>query len=64
MDLHPDFRDLLGEFVRGNVRFVVLGGYAVGHRLEQGTRLGRLQGGDDIVLVPTSPSLVGARKNR
>jgi hypothetical protein len=31
MDLHPDFKDLLAEFVRGNVRFVVLGGYAVGH---------------------------------
>ncbi len=31
MDLHPDFRDLLAEFVGANVRFVVLGGYAVGH---------------------------------
>lgn len=31
MDLHPDFRDLLVEFVRERVRFVVLGGYAVGH---------------------------------
>ncbi len=31
MDLHPDFKDLLAEFVRGKVRFVVLGGYAVGH---------------------------------
>ncbi len=31
MELHPDFRDLLAEFVRGSVRFVVLGGYAVGH---------------------------------
>ncbi len=31
MDLHPDFNDLLAEFVAGNVRFVVLGGYAVGH---------------------------------
>src|SRR5689334_22631894 len=31
MDLHPDFRDLLAEFVAANVRFVVLGGYAVGH---------------------------------
>ncbi|MFO0675859.1 MAG: hypothetical protein U0169_04955 [Polyangiaceae bacterium] len=30
MDLHPDFRDLLAEFVRADVRFVVLGGYAVG----------------------------------
>lgn len=31
MDLHPDFNDLLAEFVHGSVRFVVLGGYAVGH---------------------------------
>jgi hypothetical protein len=31
VDLHPDFRDLLAEFVRSGVRFVVLGGYAVGH---------------------------------
>jgi hypothetical protein len=28
MDLHPDFRDLLAEFVRSGVRFVVVGGYA------------------------------------
>src|SRR5580698_6190440 len=31
MDLHPDFKDLLAEFVGADVRFVVLGGYAVGH---------------------------------
>lgn len=31
MDLHPDFKDLLAEFVNAKVRFVVLGGYAVGH---------------------------------
>ncbi len=31
MDLHPDFRDLLAELVAAEVRFVVLGGYAVGH---------------------------------
>jgi hypothetical protein len=31
MELHPDFKDLLAEFVHGNVKFVVLGGYAVGH---------------------------------
>lgn len=29
MDLHPDFNDLLAEFVRCGVRFVLLGGYAV-----------------------------------
>lgn len=27
MDLHPDFSDLLAEFVRCGVRFVLLGGY-------------------------------------
>ena len=31
MDLHPDFRDLLAEFARGGVRYVLIGGYAVGH---------------------------------
>jgi hypothetical protein len=31
LDLHPDFNDLLAEFVRAEVRFVLLGGYAVGH---------------------------------
>ena len=31
MDLHPDFRDLLAEFVRCAVKFVLIGGYAVGH---------------------------------
>jgi hypothetical protein len=31
LDLHPDFRDLLAEFVRSGVRFVVVGGYAVEH---------------------------------
>ena len=30
MELHPDFKDLLEEFVRCGVRFVLLGGYAVG----------------------------------
>lgn len=30
MDLHPDFRDLLAEFVRCGVEFVLIGGYAVG----------------------------------
>jgi predicted nucleotidyltransferase len=31
MDLHPDFRDLLAEFVRFEVSFAILGGYAVGY---------------------------------
>lgn len=31
MDLHPDFRDLLAEFAHFGVRYVLIGGYAVGH---------------------------------
>lgn len=34
MDLHPDFRDLLAEFARCAVSYVVLGGYAVGVHAE------------------------------
>lgn len=30
MDLHPDFSDLLAEFARFEVRYALLGGYAVG----------------------------------
>lgn len=31
MDLHPDFHDLLAEFADENVKFLVIGGYAVGY---------------------------------
>jgi hypothetical protein len=31
VDLHPDFKELLAEFVHCGVSFVVIGGYAVGH---------------------------------
>jgi hypothetical protein len=31
VDLHRDFKELLAAFVAGDVRFVVLGGYAVAH---------------------------------
>ncbi len=31
MDLHPDFKDLLAEFARSKVSYVLLGGYAVGY---------------------------------
>jgi hypothetical protein len=34
MDLHPDFRDLLAEFARFEVSYVLLGGYAVGYYAE------------------------------
>lgn len=30
MILHPDFRDLLAAFAAGSVRYLVIGGYAVG----------------------------------
>jgi len=28
MDLHPDFKDLLAEFARFDVKYALLGGYA------------------------------------
>ena len=31
MDLHPDFSDLLAAFVAADVRFMLLGGYAVAY---------------------------------
>jgi hypothetical protein len=31
MDLHPDFKDLLAEFARSGVKYVVVGGYAVSY---------------------------------
>lgn len=31
MDLHPDFNDLLAAFVAADVRFALLGGYAVAY---------------------------------
>jgi len=31
MDLHPDFKDLLAEFARCDVKYALLGGYAVGY---------------------------------
>jgi len=34
VDLHPDFRDLLAEFARSRVSYVILGGYAVGVHAE------------------------------
>jgi len=49
MGLHPDFRDLLGEFVRAGVRFAVLGGYAVGIH-------GRPRATKDLDLLGRGPS--------
>jgi hypothetical protein len=37
VDLHPDFRDLLAEFVRSAVSFAIVGGYAVGHHAKPRT---------------------------
>jgi hypothetical protein len=31
MDLHPDFKDLLAESARFEVKYALLGGYAVGY---------------------------------
>lgn len=64
MDLHPDFRDLLAEFARCEVRFVLLGGYAVGvHVKPRATKdldllvSGR---GDNLAKVAAALSAFGA----
>ncbi len=44
MDLARDFRDLLEEFARGSVAFVIVGGYAVAFH-------GRLRGEKPLVVV-------------
>jgi hypothetical protein len=31
MDLHPDFKDLLAELARFEVKYALLGGYTVGY---------------------------------
>jgi len=64
MDLHPDFKDLLEEFVRCGVRFVLLGGYAVGiHAKPRATKdldlLVSAQG-DNLVRVATALTAFGA----
>ena len=42
MDLHPDFKDLLAEFARFEVKYALLGGYAVGyHAKPRATKEGR-----------------------
>ena len=64
MDLHPDFYDLLAEFVRCGVRFVLLGGYAVGiHVKPRATKdLDLLVSGEDDNLsrVATTLTAFGA----
>jgi predicted nucleotidyltransferase len=59
VDLHPDFRDLLAEFVRAEVRFVVVGGYAVGHHAKpRATKdLDLLVSGDDENLARVAQAL-------
>ena len=64
MDLHPDFRDLLAEFARSGVRFVLLGGYAVGiHAKPRATKdldlLVSAQG-DNLERVASALSAFGA----
>jgi predicted nucleotidyltransferase len=51
MDLHPDFKELLGEFARSSVDFVVVGAYAVAFH-------GRPRSTKDIDLV-----LAGSTEN-
>ena len=63
MDLHPDFRDLLAEFARSGGRFVVLGGYAVGHHAKpRATKdLDLLVSGDDDNLARVAHKRAAAR---
>jgi hypothetical protein len=67
MDLHPDFRDLLAEFVRSGVRFVLLGGYAVGHhakpRATKDLDLLVSGEGDNLERVATALETFGAPPN-
>jgi hypothetical protein len=64
MDLHPDFRDLLAEFARSGVSFVLLGGYAVGiHAKPRATKdLDLLVSGqgDNLERVASALSAFGA----
>lgn len=64
MDLHPDFRDLLAEFVRCEVNFAVLGGYAVGHhakpRATKDLDLLVSAEGDNLERVATALAAFGA----
>lgn len=59
MDLHPDFYDLLAEFVRCEVRFCLLGGYAVGvHAKPRATKdLDLLVSGRDDNLAKVAAAL-------
>ena len=52
MDLHPDFRDLLAEFARENVKYAVIGGYAVGHHAKP-----RATKDLDLLVSPSSDNL-------
>jgi hypothetical protein len=64
MDLHPDFRDLLAAFASASVRFVVLGGYAVGHhgkpRATKDLDLLVSREGDNLERVATALTRFGA----
>jgi len=67
MDLHPDFNDLLAAFVQGEVRFLVIGGYAVGHHAKpHATKdLDVLVSakGDNLQLVAAALKVFGAPAN-
>jgi hypothetical protein len=64
MDLHPDFKDLLAEFARSEVKYAVLGGYAVGyHAKPRATKdLDLLVSGlgDNLLRVAVALSAFGA----
>jgi predicted nucleotidyltransferase len=59
MDLHPDFSDLLAEFARCEVSFVLIGGYAVGHHAKpRATKdMDLLVAGDDRNLARVAQAL-------
>jgi hypothetical protein len=74
MNLHPDFNDLLAEFVRYEVRFVLLGGYAVGVHVKpratkdldllvsgEGDNLGRVAAA--LTAFGAPPTVIAAARN-
>jgi hypothetical protein len=52
MALHPDFRDLLSAFADGEVRYLLVGGYAVGFHARP-----RLTRAIDLWVDPTPDNL-------
>jgi hypothetical protein len=67
MDLHPDFSDLLAEFARYEVRYALLGGYAVGiyakPRATKDLDLLISGGGDNLERVAPALAAFGAPRH-